>query len=229
MFTEGYVGISTHPKTRFSQHKCNGFLSGKDYKDDVKMDILLCGSKEYCYVMENKLRPTTFIGWNKQKGGKWSPGALIGHVGYFKGKKFTEEHRDNISKGLIGNKNNLGNHHTEETKKLISEKEKGKKVSKETRQKLSSSHKGKHQTPETIKKMSTSHTGKKMNLSDEERKRRSERLSISNKSEKKREALRKYRTGRKLLPTTIEKMKGHIPWNKGKKGYKQPRIKNNVF
>lgn len=59
--------------------------------------------------------------------------------------EYTDEYRKKISEKLKGNKIWLGKTHTEETKKKISEANKGKIVSKETREKQSIARKGKPQ------------------------------------------------------------------------------------
>jgi hypothetical protein len=85
------------------------------------------------------------------------------------GLKHSEETRKLISILKTGNENMLGHHHTEETKKIISEKIseilKGRFPSEETKRKISESNKGKHQEwlgkkhkPESIEKMKKSHT-----------------------------------------------------------------------
>ena len=75
-----------------------------------------------------------------------------------------------ISEANKGNKYNLGKHHTEETKKKLSEAKKGKHLSEETRKKLSEAGKGKRRSEETRKKMSEA----KKNMSEETRKKLSE-------------------------------------------------------
>ena len=55
---------------------------------------------------------------------------------------FSEEARQKISKSLIGNKRRLGIPHTEETKRKIAAKSKGRIVSIETRDKLRKLHLG---------------------------------------------------------------------------------------
>lgn len=50
-----------------------------------------------------------------------------GRVGYYKGKKFTKKHKENLSKSQKGEKNSFyGKKHTEETKQKISESQKNK-------------------------------------------------------------------------------------------------------
>ena len=65
-----------------------------------------------------------------------------------KGKPKTEEHKNKISetlKGKLDGENNpmYGKHHSEESKKKIGEKSKGRYPSAETRKKMSEAHKGK--------------------------------------------------------------------------------------
>ena len=78
------------------------------------------------------------------------------------GKKFTEEHKRNISKGQIGRKV------SEETRRKISEAHKGMKCSEETRRKMSEVKMGENNarygikaSPETLLKMSEVHKGKR--------------------------------------------------------------------
>jgi hypothetical protein len=59
-----------------------------------------------------------------------------------KNRIMSEEHKKNIGKSKIGNKNMLGKKHTEESKKLMSEKAKGRTMSEETKKKLSEIKKG---------------------------------------------------------------------------------------
>ena len=72
-----------------------------------------------------------------------------------------------MSEANKGNKNSLGHHHSEETKRKISEAHKGKHHSEETKRKISGalkgispSNKGKHPSEETRRKMSESQRGR---------------------------------------------------------------------
>jgi hypothetical protein len=98
---------------------------------------------------------------------------------------------------------NTGMKHTEETKKKISEAQKGRKLTEETKRKMSESQKGVRLTEETKKKISEAKKGKKK--TDEHRK----KLAVAAK-------------GRKHTDETKKKMseakKDNIPWNKGKTG-----------
>ena len=76
-----------------------------------------------------------------------------------KGKKFSEEWKGNISKGLKAHYSEgfhsamLGKHHTEEAKQKVSDKLKGSVFSDEHRRKLSISATGRHHTLETKEKL----------------------------------------------------------------------------
>jgi len=67
-----------------------------------------------------------------------------------KNKKFSEEHRKNLSKA------NTGKHHSEETRTKLSILNKGKKLSEETKKKIAESNRGKSHTNEAIQKMRVS-------------------------------------------------------------------------
>ena len=79
-----------------------------------------------------------------------------GHESYWKGKKFSEEHKQKISeahKGFI---------HSKETKEKFRKIHLGKKHSSQTKEKMSKVHKGIKHTEESKKKMSESKLGKKL-------------------------------------------------------------------
>ena len=77
--TEGYVGISTTPHVRIKQHISNAKTdSHHKYPEEFKnvllsgnysFEVLVCGSIEYCMLIERKLRPMPYIGWNRAIGG----------------------------------------------------------------------------------------------------------------------------------------------------------------
>lgn len=66
----------------------------------------------------------------------------------------------NIAGGGHGGVAFKGRHHSEETKRKMSEAHKGQYVSEETRRKLSESHKGRHLTEEAKRKVSESNRGR---------------------------------------------------------------------
>jgi len=100
MFTEGYIGITSNPKERFSTHRhrqknphlANAFAK---YGDDITMQILMEDTEYDCLDVENCFRPTERIGWNILAGGGKPPivhlsGELNGMYGkpsYWKDKK----------------------------------------------------------------------------------------------------------------------------------------------
>lgn len=94
-----------------------------------------------------------------------SPESRAARAKAMKGRKYTEEHRDNISKGLSGrqltsewrakiSKSLTGRPLSEETKKKMSESRTGKKHSAEAVQKRVDFHTGRKRSPETCKKIS---------------------------------------------------------------------------
>lgn len=85
------------------------------------------------------------VPWNK---GMTIPEGHGGRPGYWKGKKFSEEHRRKISESLKGKKHPLygkpkeehpmyGRHHSKETRRRISQAMMGHPVSEEARRKMS--------------------------------------------------------------------------------------------
>jgi hypothetical protein len=65
MFKQGYVGVTSDLHRRFMQHK-NKF---KIIANRLIVKVLLIADKSYCYLIEQKLRPSRCIGWNKSSGG----------------------------------------------------------------------------------------------------------------------------------------------------------------
>lgn len=81
---QGYIGVSKNPKERFRHHIKNALgnyhsdkiISNairKYGKDAIQQQIILCSTKEICYLVEKKIRPTNFIGWNMREGGYHTP------------------------------------------------------------------------------------------------------------------------------------------------------------
>jgi hypothetical protein len=76
-WNEGYIGVSIDPARRLVEHTKG--LKGrnkiiteaiKQHKDKIICDIIYTGTEESCYDLEKELRPTTYIGWNKARGGR---------------------------------------------------------------------------------------------------------------------------------------------------------------
>lgn len=122
MFTQGYIGITkTTAKKRFYKHlstsksknisRSGTILSRAivKYGDSLIVDTLVICSIEYAFDLENKLRPTTRIGWNTDHGGRGR-------------KEISEETRLKISNTLMGHK---GVVHFDDTKRRMSEKRLG--------------------------------------------------------------------------------------------------------
>ncbi len=109
MFSDGYIGVSIHPKRRFWEHiycsktgmKGHLYNALRSYpENEIIWDIVLIGSKDYCYKIEEKLRPEDNIGWNSLKGGAIPPS--------WKGNFHTEEWKNNMSISLLGNTRGKG-------------------------------------------------------------------------------------------------------------------------
>ena len=78
IFTEGYVGVSTSVKSRFSAHKSalrgNSCVYRSEFKrameeGDLVFDVVLKSTTTYCLEMEGLLRPAWAVGWNIAPGG----------------------------------------------------------------------------------------------------------------------------------------------------------------
>lgn len=74
--TEGYVGITKNPDTRYQSHKLaakedNKYIISRAIRkySDLEYTILCCGSRGYIIDLEYKLRPQSNIGWNIAIGG----------------------------------------------------------------------------------------------------------------------------------------------------------------
>jgi len=119
MFSQGYIGISNDLKRRFHHHakrSKNAHLKNAIIKygwDNLIKQQVLIADEKYCLDIEQKLRPSDNIGWNIVSGGGKPPTPnrrghkQLPHVTeavrkYWTGRKQTQEHRDNISKGMIG-------------------------------------------------------------------------------------------------------------------------------
>ena len=122
-----------------------------------------------------------------------------------------------------GGEGSAGFHHTDETRRRLSESHKGNHPSEETKRKLSEAHKGKHPSEETKRKLSESHKG---NLpSEETRQKMSEARKGKKHSEEWSKKISEAQKGKKLSEEHRRKLseakKGKTPWNKGKKGAQQ--------
>lgn len=65
VLTQGYVGVASDLAKRLRSHK-HRF---KTMWDQIIVKQLLVSTKEYCLFIEQKLRPSRKIGWNKSSGG----------------------------------------------------------------------------------------------------------------------------------------------------------------
>jgi len=91
-----------------------------------------------------------------------------------KGRIISEEHKEQVSKAQLGNKNRLGKTHSTVTRYLISQNRKGKKHSEVSKEKIRIANVGKVLSEEHKQKISIANTGKKH--SEETKKKLSENM-----------------------------------------------------
>lgn len=133
IFSQGYVGVtSVGVEKRFSQHKSTSktgkfpiSLALRKYGNKIIVSTVLVAETAYCYLIEEKLRPTPRIGWNCASGGdstldgfKHSEETKQKLSEIQKGKKLSEERRKMCALAFKGSK------HSEETKQILREKAK---------------------------------------------------------------------------------------------------------
>lgn len=82
LLTEGYIGVTERQAAdRFLGHKyevsggstCPVHNAMRKYGPEIVLETLVEGSIDYCYALENRLRPQPKIGWNIAIGGAVSP------------------------------------------------------------------------------------------------------------------------------------------------------------
>ena len=160
-----YIGGSKNLRDRKQQH--TRALSGgyhhvlemqKDYNnypESFRFDVIEhCDEKDLVelerkYIAEyDAMNPVR--GYNRESGGNKDK-TISDET-----KKIWSDQRSNGGAGMFGK------HHTDEAKRRISEKQKGKTLSEETRMKISQAKTGKHHTEETRKKWSEMRKGRKL-------------------------------------------------------------------
>lgn len=62
---QGYIGVTSNLKQRIRSHRASGMLKKGD-----TVTILYKGTREACYALESKLRPSNGIGRNISHGGR---------------------------------------------------------------------------------------------------------------------------------------------------------------
>jgi hypothetical protein len=79
MFSQGYVGVSKNPESRWfnhSRYSNNQHLKAAIKKygwDNLIKEVVLISEETYCYDLEAKIRPIRQIGWNIAEGGAKPP------------------------------------------------------------------------------------------------------------------------------------------------------------
>ena len=132
------------------------------------------------------------------------------------GRKHTPEALAKIGAASLGRVTFSGKKHTEETKKKISARKIGVKLSDETRAKMSASHMGVKHSPEAPAKTAAALKGRK--FSDEHRARIAAAAKGRKWSDGQREKRRLYSHSPETLAKMSISMKGKIPHNKGVSG-----------
>ena len=175
---KSYIGQTVNLRNRMFQHrtasrKCHLHNAIKiDGKDSFDVEILYDNIPQW---MLNDLETRTISTLNTYKGYGYNctPGGnelLYGEDHPNFGIPRSEETKKKISEAQKGVR--IGYKHSEDTKKKMSETHKGKEFSVETRKKLSEAATGRQHTNETKRKLSEFNQGKK--LSDETRRKMSE-------------------------------------------------------
>lgn len=162
-----YVGQTVNFKRRMGQHRWaagrgnknrplynslrkHGFKAFVIEHIDVATDMLSAYEIDLIARLDTKV-PN---GYNLTDGGEGTPGVK----GSMKGKTFSKEHRDKISKALKGNKNCLGNKMSDKNREIMRQANLGKKHSEATKRKMSIAG-IKRMTPDLRKRISEAKKG----------------------------------------------------------------------
>ena len=155
--TDGYVGVSSRVKQRWTKHKClasnsrhlsNAILK---YGEQLIWEVVYEGTTEGCLQLEEYWRPNTDIGWNIRRGGQYG--------------KMSEHSKNIIREKLTGNTNASG--HTMSSEVI----EKLRNIN------IGNSYRlGQKMSEATKAKIKASRTGVKLNLTPESRDRLKQRL-----------------------------------------------------
>jgi hypothetical protein len=190
MFKEGYIGVSMDAELRWKQH---GRRMGNPHLryaiekygwDNLKKEVIVIASRDYCIDIEKKLRPEPDTGWNIVPGGGYPPRGFgvtfkPGHTPWLKGKNLPEHLKKQISEKLKG--------HPPPNKGVKGQVpwNKGIPMSAETKAKLSASKKGVKLSDITRARMSASRMGKSpYQMTDEVRAKISQTLKLRNANKK---------------------------------------------
>lgn len=143
MLKEGYIGITKDPDRRFSEHKrggCNPHLDRALSKyDDVEITLISEGTRDEMLRMEAWLRPLEKTAWNIAAGGGNPPDPT--------GRPRTKETIEKWRSTVIGRKR------TSESKKRMSDAQRGLKRDRSAVEKIRKKNTGKRRTDECKKRM----------------------------------------------------------------------------
>lgn len=157
MFSEGYIGISKDANARWKWHrksKENPHLKSAIEKygfDHLVKQVVLIADKAYCLEIEQKLRPSTKIGWNIAVGGGSPPSSknktsfVKGFTPWNKGVPMDDETKAKVSAAKMG----------------VSSWNKGKPMSEEAKAKVSAAKKGKLPSSDAVERLAAANRGKK--------------------------------------------------------------------
>lgn len=130
ILSQGYIGVTQNISRRLNEHQLftnNKHLTNAWNKyEKIITSILLKGSEEYCYYIENLLRSKENIGWNIAIGGNKPPMGKGNKGSKFTRNPFSAEHKHKLKLAKIGNTNAKGSKYSDEIKKQMSIARKGK-------------------------------------------------------------------------------------------------------
>jgi hypothetical protein len=86
----GYIGVTTNLKVRVQHHREGRNAAARDLPETFSMRVLYEGPMARCLEIEQSLRPTADIGWNRMAGG----------VGVRSGRRHTEKTKRKISRAV---------------------------------------------------------------------------------------------------------------------------------
>jgi predicted GIY-YIG superfamily endonuclease len=76
VWRHGYVGITAHLPVRIAAHRRGNGKGAHSLPPDFKVQVLFVGSGDEALELEERLRPHSWIGWNRGRGGQKS---CVGH------------------------------------------------------------------------------------------------------------------------------------------------------
>jgi len=152
-FGKAYIGQAQDIFERWARHKnmlrsnTHHNLPLQNYYNKYSSESLEYKVLEYCSIDELTVKEQFWIDFHKKNGG------VFNIVDAAENPMRNEASRMKVSLAMRGNKNGLGVIKSEETRRKLSEANKGKTLSEEHKQKLSQAHTGKTLSPEHVEKL----------------------------------------------------------------------------